>query len=351
MTPTATAGLGKANVAKFVKNVVTNEWDPQTSATINQTSATNMVGTTASTASAHWTSYICKHVGGWVWCADRSETCTSQDFNAFVPGCPAGAAEAEASDPIEFEFPSPDSIEFRLSLGDADSVFSFQVIGGEASLLYSCSYFNVWKDGSPLNGEMFSIAIGAAGVVTSPSQLQITCTAWPGLGLSETDLENAADYIRANMIVFPDSSIGWTPREVAVIGGAGPIPAIVLDAPVGISRFEDYFHTAVAINQPGTAAPEALGGNIDAVKASPSPFVRTTNLRFTLSKPADVKVRVYDVSGRLVRTLRTGRLDDGPHEVVWDGRNDTHELVGAGTYFVRAESLGRTLDTKVVRMK
>jgi len=46
-----------------------------------------------------------------------------------------------------------------------------------------------------------------------------------------------------------------------------------------------------------------------------------------------VAIRIYDVSGRLVRTLVDQRVEPGRHEAVWNGRNDRGEPVGSGVYF------------------
>jgi flagellar hook assembly protein FlgD len=48
-----------------------------------------------------------------------------------------------------------------------------------------------------------------------------------------------------------------------------------------------------------------------------------------------VNLKIYDVSGRLVRTLVNGTQQPGPYPVVWDGRDDAGRGVGSGNYFAR----------------
>ncbi|HEY3215730.1 MAG TPA: FlgD immunoglobulin-like domain containing protein [Candidatus Eisenbacteria bacterium] len=61
----------------------------------------------------------------------------------------------------------------------------------------------------------------------------------------------------------------------------------------------------------------ALGAN------QPNPFSRATHIGFDLPREAAVSVRVYDVSGPLVRTLTAGRtLAAGRQAVEWDGRSE-----------------------------
>lgn len=82
-----------------------------------------------------------------------------------------------------------------------------------------------------------------------------------------------------------------------------------------------------------------------ALLASPNPFARTTAVRFSLAREGDARVSVYDVTGRLRRTLARGRLAAGVHTVSFDGLDDERHPLPGGTYFVRiADSAGsRTL--------
>jgi len=60
----------------------------------------------------------------------------------------------------------------------------------------------------------------------------------------------------------------------------------------------------------------------------------------TLSLPwkANLKVRVFDIQGRLVKSVADGILPAGSVEIRWDGRDDRGALVGSGHYWVRADS-------------
>jgi flagellar hook assembly protein FlgD len=60
-------------------------------------------------------------------------------------------------------------------------------------------------------------------------------------------------------------------------------------------------------------------------------------VRFTLPEAGPVRVSVFDVSGRLVRTLFDGVRGAGPVEMDWDGRDGRGQTAGAGPYFARIE--------------
>jgi flagellar hook assembly protein FlgD len=64
-----------------------------------------------------------------------------------------------------------------------------------------------------------------------------------------------------------------------------------------------------------------------------------------------VHLAIYNVAGRLVRTLVDGEVDPGYHSVVWDGRDNNGVEVGSGVYFCRMEAEGFDDSTKMVLLK
>jgi len=81
--------------------------------------------------------------------------------------------------------------------------------------------------------------------------------------------------------------------------------------------------------------------------SAPNPFVSSTAVRFSIQERQRVSVRVYDLGGRLVRTLIDGMADPGVHELAWDGRSD-RGMAAAGIYFCRVEVQGSSATTKMV---
>lgn len=82
---------------------------------------------------------------------------------------------------------------------------------------------------------------------------------------------------------------------------------------------------------------------------APNPFQARTTIRFELPRRSPVRIRVFDVSGRLVRTILDGALmEAGSHEAVWDGRADGGRGVGAGLYFCRFEAGAFTTAKRMV---
>ena len=74
------------------------------------------------------------------------------------------------------------------------------------------------------------------------------------------------------------------------------------------------------------------------VLAQPNPFTGRTNLAVQMPTAGSIDLRVYDNSGRLVRTLARGSAVSTNARFAWDGRNDDGRTVAPGIYFYRAQS-------------
>jgi hypothetical protein len=65
----------------------------------------------------------------------------------------------------------------------------------------------------------------------------------------------------------------------------------------------------------------------------PNPFNPETNILFNLPEEAEVELRIYNIQGRLVRSLVHETRAAGQHAVRWDGRDDSGREVASGVYF------------------
>jgi len=84
---------------------------------------------------------------------------------------------------------------------------------------------------------------------------------------------------------------------------------------------------------------------------TPSPTRGAARISFELAEGGPVALRVFDVAGRRVADLFQGTLETGPHQLVWDGRADGADRVGAGVYFVELVSGGTATSRAVHRSK
>ncbi len=68
------------------------------------------------------------------------------------------------------------------------------------------------------------------------------------------------------------------------------------------------------------------------IGACPNPFNPTTVISFELATEQHVNLTVYNTLGQKVRTLASSRMQAGPHQISWDGRDDSGKQVGTGVY-------------------
>ncbi|MDD3642813.1 MAG: FlgD immunoglobulin-like domain containing protein, partial [Candidatus Krumholzibacteria bacterium] len=91
---------------------------------------------------------------------------------------------------------------------------------------------------------------------------------------------------------------------------------------------------------------DALGQNF------PNPFNPATTIAFDLARPAAVRIGIFDVSGRLVRTLVDGNVPAGRHEIQWNGLSNAGIGVPSGMYFYRmSTSEGFNATRKMIMLR
>jgi hypothetical protein len=96
------------------------------------------------------------------------------------------------------------------------------------------------------------------------------------------------------------------------------------------------FHDTDGLAAPGS--PALAGG--PAVIVSPNPMNPTAKFAFETTRPGQVRVRLFDLSGRLVRTVAdASSMPAGRHELTLDGRNERGGEIRSGVYFYRLESV------------
>jgi hypothetical protein len=127
------------------------------------------------------------------------------------------------------------------------------------------------------------------------------------------------------------------------------------DGDLAVAVFDDDSVAVVGCNADPTAVGGGVIGGVDVLRlyrAHPNPFASETALAFELSEPARVAVRIYDVSGRLVRTLTEGEFRaPGRHELTWDGRDGRGLNVASGVYLCRTEASGAERTQRMVLIR
>ena len=83
----------------------------------------------------------------------------------------------------------------------------------------------------------------------------------------------------------------------------------------------------------------------------PNPFADEATISYALPYETNVSLKVYDISGRLVNKLVSGKVPAGVHSVRWTGLDQVNRKCSAGVYFVRFEAGDYQASKKMVMIK
>src|SRR5262249_51399242 len=110
----------------------------------------------------------------------------------------------------------------------------------------------------------------------------------------------------------------------------GPFIAVGDKSALGIARWDGTTPTAVPDVRDMSAAPVTT--------LDPIPVARrgeVVRIGYTIATASHTSLALYDVRGRLVRSLASAVTPPGSFAISWDGRDATGAQVAAGVYFVR----------------
>ena len=140
------------------------------------------------------------------------------------------------------------------------------------------------------------------------------------------------------------------------VGNAGTIPTQAV-------AYDGYAQSAfITVPQMGllVLAPSAVVGvpgadagaaGVRLGPARPNPARGATRVAFELPAAGHVRLELYDVRGRHVRTLVDGVRSAGTHAAAWDGRDGSGGPAAAGIYFLRLEAAGATRGARLALLR
>ncbi|HYW68968.1 MAG TPA: FlgD immunoglobulin-like domain containing protein, partial [bacterium] len=121
---------------------------------------------------------------------------------------------------------------------------------------------------------------------------------------------------------------------------------------VDYTPWTDSLHVETYTECPGTGIESGLPLRYALSPSFPNPFNPVTRIAYDVPSPGGpVGLRVYNASGRLVRTLVERHERPGRYSVEWDGTNESGATVASGVYFYRLDANGFAGSGRMVLLK
>jgi hypothetical protein len=159
-------------------------------------------------------------------------------------------------------------------------------------------------------------------------------------------------YVGSTMVVTGgDGNISFTVAVPGTLSVGEAVTATATDTKGNTSEFSQCV-TVVPDPLTGVGDEARIPDRLALFQNTPNPFNPTTTIRYDVpAGGATVRLVVYDVLGRQVRTLVSGFETAGQKQVTWHSLNDEGREVATGVYLVRMH-VGSFTDTrKMVLLK
>jgi hypothetical protein len=185
----------------------------------------------------------------------------------------------------------------------------------------------IWGTSVDPDGDPVTYSLEVDTVATFPAPELIVAVS----GLTDTTYTAVGPFT-------PNMAYYW---RVAAEDGAGGVrmstpPYIAFfTGPYLMSVADDLVEREGAEGQESGAERDSESRAFHVGRVVPNPFRARSQLEFSLPRAEAVKVEIWDVQGRRVRTLLDAQLPGGHHEAHWDGVNEKGIPVASGVFFYR----------------
>jgi hypothetical protein len=190
----------------------------------------------------------------------------------------------------------------------------------------------------PTPGSDLATIYVTQGKVSTNATLGAALFTFKGEGTVSSNLTFEQGVVDGNLrvLVYMNSGAGVT-GELLTVSGA------TLDKVEAVDNFGRPVKTTVVNKVIPTAF--ALYANY------PNPFNPTTNISFALPENSRANLKIYNLSGQLVKTVLDANLPAGTYTVIWDGTNSSEERVASGIYFYQLTDGNYSQTRKMCFMK
>ena len=208
----------------------------------------------------------------------------------------------------------------------------------------------LWPDTEP--PQITALAPNGGEQLTWNTDEPVEWTASDNVGVTSIDILRSWD----SGATFPDTiaagepndgSFMWTVPEST--NTTSRIRVIARDA-AGLAWYDDS--DADFSTEPESGIPDPTSPARTALRQNtPNPFNPVTRISYSIRSRSSVYLGIYDVTGRLVRTLVDAELPANDYVAVWDGRTDEGGEAGSGVYFYRLMTDKREIERKMILLR
>jgi hypothetical protein len=144
----------------------------------------------------------------------------------------------------------------------------------------------------------------------------------------------------------PDVSTGF--QQVTYRGAFDPSRGMESQWTAGWTEFDPQY----AVYDEDAAGVDDVVASRASSQNYPNPFNPVTNIAYSVQQAGPVTIEVYNISGKLVKTLLNEEINAGVSgTVVWDGTDDHGQKCASGVYFARVNTPELTESHKMVMLK
>ncbi len=106
----------------------------------------------------------------------------------------------------------------------------------------------------------------------------------------------------------------------------------------GISALMDSGYTAISGN--------SINETVGSVNNFPNPFVSETTIQINLQRESEVSIKIFNLSGKLIKTIYKGRMKYGFNKLNWNGEDSDGSIVSPGVYIISLSIDNRKISAK-----
>ena len=202
----------------------------------------------------------------------------------------------------------------------------------------TCSLY-VWDNQSGLPGTQIAqveyIPIDSGWqIVNLPAQISCSTDFWLGIG---TPI-NVSTYVITDSGLTNPYRMGWKLTE-------GPWE---LAADLSLYDAAGDFKIRAIVSYTGIEESELVPVEIALNQNFPNPVTQQATISYVIPQQAKVKLKIYDITGKVVKTLLNNIQSAGVNKVLWDRKNQNGRPVSSGLYFYTLTIGNRSLTKTMI---